>query len=240
MSHSKETNKGESFGYVQTGEPVTSTVTVGSEAEAVALAGSYKSEWNWEDNTVTWHEVSYSTGQPVSTVTVKTGTSALPKEGDWREPIPLGYGFYMCGTDTNADEDYIKIHEPWKPDTVDGNAMFRYCGWLTEWNFPMPMLENGSYMFAYTYMRKFRDPSEFGTSLSRLVNGDYMFILCSLDAESVRIIAEQIKDWRGDTATHKLSLGIDQAYRDEVGGYIDAITAKGWTVTVAYTNFYSA
>lgn len=218
----------------------TTTVITGWNGDIAAEMEKYKAEVDWEKEEATWHELSFNTENPLNSLTIKSGTAYRPKEGDWREPIPPNYGFYLCGTVTNKDEDYIKIHDPWKLDTVNGANLFARCSWLTEWNFPMPMLETGTNMFSYTFMRKFRDPSVFGTSLSRLNTATNMFQGCSLDAESIRIISEQIKDWSDDTNSHPITLHIDTAYKDEVADYLNTITEKGWTVTTSYTNFYIA
>lgn len=175
----------------------------------------------------------------MSSLTIKVGSAFLPKEGEWREPIPLGYGFYLCGVETNKDEDYYKVHEPWKPNTVNGDSLFRLCDWLREWDFAMPMLENGRYMFSGTYMRKFRDPSIWHTALSRLSDGEYMFDKCSLDLESIRIIATQVPDWSQDLDTqHKLHLGIDYNIQGDtqLQEYLDLLVTKGWVLTITYLN----
>ncbi len=219
----------------------TSFVITGWNDVIAADAEKYKRpEIDWENKTATWYELSYSSGNPLNTLTVKTGTAYVPVDGDWEEPTPEGYGFFMNLVDTNNPEDYIKVHDPWVPATTDGKYMFQRCGWLDEWNFEMPELVDGTGMFSQTYMRRFRDPSQFGTSLRKLDKGQTMFTGCSLDKESIRIISSQIKDHTGAAAKPELTLGIDASLQNDpdVLQYLDVITRKNWKTTVSYTNYY--
>lgn len=200
----------------------------------------YKADIDWDSGSMATYELSYNTETPLGALTIKKGSAYLPKEGDWREPIPLGYGFYLCGTATNRDEDYIKVHEPWSPATVDGTRMFQLCQWLYRWDYPTAMLVNGSYMFYNSYLREVRDDSAFHTSFSRLENGENMFYGCCLDKESIRVIATQIPDWSSTGGTHKLYLGIDNKIKndEDVTSWRNLITSKGWTLSVLWTTYY--
>lgn len=94
-------------------------------------------------------------------------------------------------------------------------------------------------MFGLTYMREFRDNSEFGTSLRNLDNADGMFQGCHLDLESIRIISSQIKT-HTDGASHKIALGVDKALKGnaDLESYLQTMREKGWTLTVAYSALY--
>lgn len=213
----------------------TTSVTTGFDNDIIALADSYKSSVDWDAGTGTYYELNYASGQPLSTLTVKTGAMFRDLGSqDYAEP-DIGLGFYLVCEDGGRP---VKVHEPWDVATVDASNAFSLAYWLDEWDYPLPRVEIADNMFNGTYMRRFRDSSAFRTSLTNLSSGSNMFNICQLDAESVRIIAEQIKDWSTLGGTHRLGLYIDSRYRDEVAPYIAAITAKGWTVSAAYTSAY--
>lgn len=96
------------------------TVVNGWTGDLAEEIEKYKADIDWDAGSMTTYELSYNTETPLGSLTIKKGSAYIPKDGDWREPIPLGYGFYICGTSTNKDEDYIKVHEPWVPATTDG------------------------------------------------------------------------------------------------------------------------
>lgn len=153
---------------------------------------------------------------------------------DYVEP-DIGFGFYLVCEDGGRP---VKVHEPWDVTTVNASYAFSQAYWLDEWDYPMSKVEIADGMFSGSSLRRFRDSSTFHTSLTNLSSGVNMFSTCQLDAESVRIIAEQIKDWSTLGGTHQLGLYIDSRYRNDVAPYIATIRAKGWTVSETYTSVY--
>lgn len=115
------------------------TIT-GWDSDISALAENYKkTNVDWDAKTMQRYDVSYNTGDPISTLTVTThnGRLIISDEDEWSEPKPPDYGFYMLGDTSQDPDDLIKVHDPWVPATTDGSSLFRYCTWLWRWEFPL-------------------------------------------------------------------------------------------------------
>lgn len=155
----------------------------------------------------------------------------------------LGTGIKKLGKNTNFKS--LKTAEA----MFNGHALYEFYS-----KEGLPNLENGYRMLGTnSYVRcltSFCPGVE--NPLPKLSNGDLMFNNATLNKESVLRILNSIPDWTGDSATHKLTLGIsmDHKYDPEVNYAIKAVDAsftpvveldelpttnKNWSITVQWS-----
>ena len=90
---------------------------------------------------------------------------------------------------------------------VEGGAMLCYCN-IEEFNYDLPSLEDGSYMFRDTPLKTFT------SSLPSLLAGYYMFKGCKLDKNSILMIADSIKNL--EESGHAIKNGNSWNYAEDV------------------------
>lgn len=135
--------------------------------------------------------------------------------------------FHFCTGLTSFNSDLSSL--------VDGSDMFSSCVSLTSFKSNLSSLVNGYYMFhGCNALTSFRG------NLSSLTNGYAMFTGgCELDTESIKCIADTIKDVTGLTNSSSYTGTVyKQIFIDTVNsvpteeekGYFNTIASKGWTV----------
>ena len=137
----------------------------------------------------------------------------------------------------------------------NGTGMFNYAP-LESFSEDLSSLTIGSYMFAMSSLTSFNvdlssvvegvsmfigNPlTSFNSNLSSLTKAYFMFKDCKLNTESIKCIAETIKDVTEVTDIEKsIDIGIGNSTpTEEEQGYFNIIASKDWTVLVngsAYT-----
>ena len=166
-----------------------------------------------------------------------TFRSSLPK---------MTTGAHMFGQNSN-----MTVFEADLPVMTNGDSMFIACA-LTGFECDMPALTNGNFMFSScTVMKRFAgalpvlsngsamfyrnfELTSFEADLPALSSGSNMFGQSILDKTSALRILNSIPAYT--SGTHQLNIGIhvDHKTDEEVLAAIDAATAKGWNVVLAW------
>lgn len=180
------------------------------------------------------------------------GFAAKSSLVEWTEPLPS----LVSGESMFEDVASLTSWQTELPSLVNGNSMFRFTGvdsWqvalprlksayamfantpLEEWDVPTPALAVGDFMFAFGQQGK--RLTRFRGSLESLTSGKGMFAHANLDLESVRCVAETIKDVSAtvDGWLHPLDLVVNRqealADKARLNTYLDIIRKKGWQIT---------
>lgn len=107
---------------------------------------------------------------------------------------------------------------------------------IEEWTVELPNLVNGEAMFQQGSESEAKCLKRFRGTLPALIIGTDMFRRCQLDIDSIRCIAETIKDVSvGDFPIHSekvLDITLDPATRQDPNfqKYVEIIQEKGWNV----------
>lgn len=215
------------------------TIYTGIDSEIIALAETIKGGEREDEEVVDWYQVSYTSGQPLSTLSVIHGTAHPSVQEEEEEPHFTQKGWYYAWQDATSIDDYAYIHAPYDVLQTDCTDMYSHCGWLYRWTHPLSHVVNGTRMFDYAYMREFRDDGGIKTTLMMLDNADNMFSGCQLDLESIQTIAQTIKTHT--SGTHRIGLGVDYRLQGNADytAAINTITSKGWSVYAQFNNFYT-
>lgn len=109
------------------------------------------------------------------------------------------------------------------------------CSYLREWKMQMLKLTDCTEMF-YADSRL----EDVQTEFPALSIGTYMFYECILNKESVIRVANSLPTWT--SGTHELCFGIhvDHQNDEEVLAALEAVEAKGWTLTVQWNGTATA
>ena len=146
-----------------------------------------------------------------------------------------------CSSMFQACSDLTSFNGGDLSNLTNGSSMFFNVS-LTSFSSDLSSLTNGDSMFANAYSL-----TSFDSDLSSLTNGDFMFYYCKLNTDSIKCIAETIKNVTGLTNSTTYPIQVNKKIRIDIGnstptteeqGYLNTIASKGWTVYVngsAYT-----
>ena len=103
------------------------------------------------------------------------------------------------------------------------------CAYLREWKMQMPKLTDCTEMFYAS--KKLEDVQ---TEFPALEKGSNMFYECILNKESVIRIANSLPSYTSGTHAICFGIHIDHQNDEEVLAALEAVEAKGWTLTVQW------